>query len=171
VALGLATIAALSRGETVRLPRFDKGRDDRVPESNWPVAPSGTQVLLLEGWCLGAAPEPEARLSQPVNKLEAAEDPDGMWRRYANRVLAEAYPALWARIDQLIFLAAPGWAVVAQWREQQEADLRRQASGAMTPAQVARFIQHYERLTRWMLADMPDRADLTLRLDVERRVI
>lgn len=171
VALGLATIDALARGETVRLPCFDKGRDDRTPESDWPMAHAGAQVLLLEGWCLGAAPEPEARLIHPVNQLEAAEDPDGTWRRYANRALAEEYPALWERIDHLVFLAAPDWAVVAQWREQQEADLRRHASGAMNPAQVARFIQHYERLTRWMLAELPDRADLTLCLDAERRVI
>jgi len=41
----------------------------------------------------------------------------------------------------------------------------------MSPEQVARFIQHYERLTRWMLAELPGRADLTLRLDHERRVI
>lgn len=171
VALGLATIAALARGEAARLPRFDKGRDDRAPEGEWPLAPADTQVLLLEGWCLGAAPQPAADQALPVNSLEAAEDPDGTWRGYANAALARDYPALWQRIDRLIFLAAPDWAVVAQWREQQEAELRQRAPAAMTPAEVTRFIQHYERLTRWMLAELPSRADLTLRLDTERRVI
>ena len=76
-----------------------------------------------------------------------------------------------ARIDRLIFLAAPDWAVVGEWRDQQEADLRQQSPSAMTPVEVARFIQHYERLTRWMLAEMPKRADLTLRLDRQRQVI
>ena len=171
VALGLATIAALARGEAARLPRFDKGCDDRAPEGEWPLASADTQVLLLEGWCLGAAPQPAADLALPVNSLEAAEDPDGTWRGYANTALSRDYPALWARIDRLIFLAAPDWAVVAQWREQQEAELRQRAPAAMTPAEVTRFIQHYERLTRWMLAELPDRADLTLRLDTERRVI
>lgn len=171
IALGLATIAALARGEPARLPRFDKGRDDRAPESGWPHVPAGTQVLLLEGWCLGAAPQPEAELVLPVNALEAAEDPDGTWRGFANTALARDYPALWQQIDRLIFLAAPDWAVVAKWREQQEAELRQRAPEAMTPAEVTRFIQHYERLTRWMLAELPDRADLTLRLDTERRVI
>lgn len=168
VALGLATIDALARGEAVPLPRFDKGRDDRAPAQEWPVAPMDTQVLLLEGWCLAAAPQPDADLLGPVNALEAAEDPEGIWRRHANAALARDYPALWRRIDRLIYLAAPDWAVVAQWREQQEAELRLQAPGAMTPQQVARFIQHYERLTRWMLAELPDRADLTLQLDRQR---
>lgn len=171
VALGLATIAALARGEAALLPRFDKGCDDRVPESDWPRAPAGTQVLLLEGWCLGAAPQPEAALAVPVNDLEAREDPDGTWRRHANAALAGEYRQLWARIDRLVFLAAPDWEVVADWREQQEAELRQTAPGAMTPDEVARFIQHYERLTRWMLAELPGRADLTLRLDRQRRVI
>lgn len=171
VPLGLATIGALARGEAVPLPRFDKGDDDRVPESEWPLAPADTQVLLLEGWCLSAAPQPEAELVRPMNALEAAEDPDRTWRRAVNAALARDYPALWRQIDRLVFLAAPDWSVVAEWREQQEAELRQHAPGAMTPEQVARFIQHYERLTRWMLAELPQRADLTLRLDRQRRVI
>ena len=171
VALGLATIDALARGEPAALPRFDKGRDDRAPERDWPRAPADTQVLLLEGWCLGAAPQPAADLALPVNALEADEDPDGTWRGHANTALARDYPALWARIDRLIFLAAPDWEVVAAWREQQEAELRQRAPAAMSPTEVTRFIQHYERLTRWMLAELPDRADLSLRLDHARRVI
>lgn len=171
VALGLATIAALRAGEPARLPRFDKGRDDRAPARDWPAAPAGTQVLLLEGWCLGAPPQPAADLALPVNALEATEDPAGIWRHYTNAALAGPYQALWGQIDRLLFLAAPGWEVVAEWREQQEAQLREHAPGAMSPAQVARFIQHYERLTRWMLLELPARADLTLRLDRQRRVI
>lgn len=171
VALGLSTIAALRNGEPARLPRFDKGRDDRAPERDWPAAPAGTQVLLLEGWCLGATPQPAAELALPVNGLEAAEDAEGTWRRHANAALAGDYQALWRQVDRLLFLAAPDWAVVAEWREQQEAELRRHAPGPMAPAEVARFIQHYERLTRWMLAELPARADLTLRLDQQRRVI
>lgn len=170
-ALGLATIDALARGEPAALPRFDKGRDDRAPERDWPRAPADTQVMLLEGWCLGAAPQPAADLALPVNALEADEDPDGTWRGHVNTALARDYPALWARIDRLIFLAAPDWEVVAEWREQQEAELRQRAPAAMSPAEVTRFIQHYERLTRWMLAELPDRADLSLRLDHARRVI
>ncbi|MFN5902783.1 MAG: kinase [Novosphingobium sp.] len=171
VALGLATITALARGEAVRLPRFDKGRDDRVPESEWPTAEAETQVLLFEGWCLGAPPQPEGALTNPVNALEAAEDPAGIWRRHANTALAVDYPVLWQQIDRLIFLGAPDWSVVADWREQQEADLRQTAAGAMTPAQVERFIQHYERLTRWMLEELPGRTDLTVRLGPNRKIL
>lgn len=170
VALGLETIAALERGEAAPLPRFDKSADDRAPREGWPLAPAGTQVLLLEGWCVGARPLPD--VSEPVNALETLEDPSGLWRSHANAALAGEYQHLFARIDLLVLLAAPGWEVVAKWREQQEAELRAKGGAAvMNPAQVSRFIQHYERLTRWILEEMPMRADLTVRLGPDREVL
>ncbi|MBS3927728.1 MAG: kinase [Sphingomonadales bacterium] len=172
IALGLETRAALERGEAVPLPRFDKGNDERAPIESWPSAPEGTRVLLLEGWCLGARPQEPESLAQPVNALEADEDPKGLWRAHANAALAGPYQALFARIDSLVLLAAPDWEVVAKWREQQEAELRATgATRAMDPAAVERFIQHYERLTRWILEEMPVRADLVVRLDENREVL
>lgn len=170
VVLGLVTLDKLSRGEAAPLPRFDKAADDRAPEEAWPLAPDGTQVLLLEGWCLGARPQGDVTV--PVNALEAVEDPDAVWRSHANSALAGEYQALFARIDLLVLLAAPGWDIVERWREQQEAELRaRGGARVMSPEEVTRFIQHYERLTRWILAEMPQRADLTVRLGENREVL
>jgi D-glycerate 3-kinase len=173
VALGLAVIDALARGEAVRLPRFDKGADDRMPEAEWTRAPAGTGLLIFEGWCVGARPQAAAALVEPVNRLEAEEDADGRWRGYVNAALAGPYQTLFARIDALAFLAAPDFAVVAQWREQQEAALRARGGGAgvLAPAGVLRFIQHYERITRAMLEKMPGRANMTVRLGVDRGVV
>ena len=170
IALGLGVLDALVRGEAAPLPRFDKALDERLPPAAWPSAPADTQVVLLEGWCLGARAQPAEALAAPVNPLEQREDPAAIWRGHANAALSGPYRQLFARIDQLILLAAPSWEVVAHWREQQEAELRERASGAMTPLQVRRFIQHYERLTRWILEEMPGRVDLTVRLDAARRM-
>jgi D-glycerate 3-kinase len=41
----------------------------------------------------------------------------------------------------------------------------------MSDAAVARFIQHYERLTRHVLMEMPARADLVIRLADDRSVV
>lgn len=173
VALGLAVIAALDRGEAAALPRFDKGRDDRAPQSEWPMAQAGTRLLILEGWCVGATPQTDEALAAPVNDLEAREDADGRWRAFVNAALAEDYQALFGRSDALVLLAAPGFEMVAQWRGEQEAALRARvgdADGVMDAAQLARFIQHYERLTRHMLAEMPGRATLTIALRPDRSV-
>ena len=171
VMLGMCIIDALARGEAAALPRFDKSADDRMPRERWGMAAAGTRLLILEGWCVGARAQGDAALARPVNALEASEDADGRWRTYVNAALAGEYRLLFDRIDALAFLAAPDFAVVERWRNEQEEGLRaRGGAGVMGPAQVARFIRHYERLTRHMLAEVPGRADLTIHLRADRSV-
>lgn len=171
VALGRRTLAALERGEAAPLPRFDKARDDRLPEAEWPRAPAACRLLLLEGWCVGARPQDEAALAEPVNPLERLEDAEAIWRTHANAALAGEYQHLFARLDPLILLAAPGFGIVRRWRGEQEAALLRDdpgAPGAMDAAALDRFVSHYERLTRHILAEMPARASLVAWLDEAR---
>ena len=171
-ALGIAVLDALVAGQPVALPRFDKATDDPVPRDRWPAAPAGSRLVILEGWCIGAVAEPAAALADPVNALERDEDAQGLWRRAVNAHLATDYPALFGRIDRLILLAAPSFDVVLGWRIEQEQALRRaRGGGGMDDATLTRFVQHYERLTRHILREMPARADLTIRLDERRRAV
>lgn len=170
-ALGEALIDALTHGAgPVAMPRFDKGGDDRLDASWWPTLEAPVDVVLFEGWCVGAEPEPVAALTAPVNDLERQQDPDGRWRRAVNDALSVYRDGLFAAIEALVFLAVPDFAAVLRWREAQEAQLRQHAAGAMTPDQVSRFVAHYERLTRAMLRQAPATADLILRLDGGHRV-
>jgi D-glycerate 3-kinase len=160
VALGHRVIDALLAGTgPVAVPRFDKGRDEPAATSAIVAAP--VDVLLFEGWCIGATPQPESTLTQPVNALESMEDPDLTWRRAVNAALAGDYARLFARLDLLVALVAPDFSVVSGWRRQQELRLRRVGQG-MDDAALDRFIQHYERLSRHMLATMPGQADITV---------
>jgi D-glycerate 3-kinase len=168
IALACAVLDALGRPEVVRLPSFDKARDEPRPAADWREVRGPVDVVIFEGWCVGARPEPEARLAAPVNTLERDRDPDGVCRSYVNRQLAEAYPALFGRLDALALIAAPGFDIVQAWRTEQEHKLRARAGGGMSDAEVAEFIQHYERLTRWILDEMPARADWTVRLASDR---
>ncbi len=175
VALGEAVLADLRRGRPVSLPRFDKAIDDRLPQSTWPRV-EGARLVIFEGWCVGARPQPDAALKGPVNALEDEEDPDEIWRRHVNDALRDHYSRLFD-LDALVLLAAPGFEVVYQWRLQQEQALAidiaagRRAGRAMGDDEVLRFIQFYQRLTQHILREMPSRADLVVRLDVNRRVI
>ncbi|MBS0387238.1 MAG: kinase [Proteobacteria bacterium] len=175
IALALQVVESLQRAGEVALPAFDKARDERRAPQDWPSVAAPVQVVLFEGWCLCAAPQAAAALARPVNELEAHEDADGGWRRYVNTALAGDYRRLCNLFDYRVFLAAPGFDVVYQWRLQQEQQLRQQvaAQGAdtsrmMSDAQLGRFVRHYERLTRHMLEDMPARADVVIRLDSAR---
>jgi D-glycerate 3-kinase len=176
VGLGLETLDALAKGGAVALPSFDKGCDDRRPRTEWPVFPGGARVAILEGWCVGAAPQDDAALVEPVNALERDEDPQGIWRGYVNARLRDEYRPLFARLSPLVLLRAPSFECVRSWRLEQEHKLRdrvRAAGGdesrVMDDAGVTRFIAHYERLTRHILQEMPGRADQVLPIDAQRR--
>lgn len=171
LALGASVFAPLRNGSAgLRLPRFDKACDDRAPEADWPVIRAPLDVLLFEGWCVGAAPQSAAELSAPVNRLEAEEDADGLWRRHVNAALEGPYRALFGAIDMLIMLAAPGFEAVLGWRLEQEHKLRVRTGGGMSDCEVARFVMHYERLTRHLLADLPGRADVVVSLEADHAV-
>lgn len=159
--------------DSVALPVFDKAVDDRVPEHDWTVVDAPVDIVLFEGWCVGARPEDVAALETPVNTLEELEDADGAWRYFVNEQLGGAYAGLWERLDALIMLRIPSFEMVFAWRALQEEKLRQSAeslSAGQDEAELERFIRHYERLTCHMLATMPDYADLTIDIDAAHRM-
>jgi D-glycerate 3-kinase len=175
VELAQATIDSLASDEPTLLPSFDKAIDDRRPRRAWREVQGPMRVVILEGWCVGARPQSQSALAQPVNALERDEDPRGVWRNHVNEALATRYRALFDRLAPLVLLAAPSFEVVHGWRAEQERKLREQlardggdASRTMDDAGIARFISHYERVTRHILAEMPQRADHLISLDSRR---
>jgi D-glycerate 3-kinase len=178
VALGLRTLESLTRPGRTSIPRFDKARDDRLPESVWPEVDGPCDVVLFEGLWIGLPPLDEASLRAPINTLEAIEDPDGVWRRHANRALADCYPALFARTELLVHVQVPDFACVKRWRSGAEHALRARLlargedpSRLMDAAALARFFDHYERFTAHAMAHMPGSADAVLQVDREHRVV
>lgn len=174
VALACATIdglRAISEGDVVRLPCFDKIADRRLPPSRWPRIARHPDLILLEGWFLKVPAQEDADLGAPINALERDEDGDGTWRRYVNRALADDYTPLWERIDRLLFLHGPGFEIVPEWRWQQEVTL--QASQpqrhAMDRPAVDRFVMFFERVSRQALRTLPAIADWRIELDAMRR--
>jgi D-glycerate 3-kinase len=171
VILAAAVLDSL-RGHTVTpVPVFDKATDERLPKTRWRSIEGPLDVVLLEGWCVGARPEPLDRLLQSINPLERRDDPSRAWRSYVNRQLAEGYQGLFGRLDRLVLLQAPGFEVVRDWRVEQEQKLRERTGAGMSDAEVGRFVQHYERLTRWILEEMPGRADWVVPLKPDRTPI
>lgn len=152
------------------LPDFDKRGDDRRPADCWRRFQGRPSAILIDAWCLAALPEDEAALAVPVNDLERERDPDGRWRGAVNGFVAGAYAAFAARFDAVLFLQAPGFEGVLDWRAGQEADLLGVAPADLPAAERARlagFIQYFERVTRRMLAGGV-RADVTVKLDRNR---
>jgi D-glycerate 3-kinase len=170
VALGVEVLAALASAPEILLPRFDKATDDRKPLDEWTKVTGPADVIIFEGWCVGARPQPSEALAAPVNDLEHERDPDGVWRRYANDALAGPYRALFDPIGFQTLMLAPGFETILGWRQQQEHDLIAKGGKGQTDAELAVFVQYYERLTRWMAQEMPARADAVAQLDPDRNV-
>lgn len=176
VALFDVTLDALCQADAssrTPLPRFNKLADDRAPPAEWPVFEGKPDLILIDGWCLGAEPVGRNELDEPVNDLEAKEDPDGVWRRAVNQSLRLDYLPRCMRCDAVINLAAPDWETVTNWRR--AAERAHYAAAKQKPpedleSRMSRFMSHYERVTRSMMAGMR-RADLVIQLDAERSIL
>ena len=160
-----AAIDDLRAGETVTTPVFDKGSDDRSAQTRKITGP--VDVILVEGWCVDAPAQDDVALENPINALERNEDPDGVWRRYVNKRLKTDYKDLFSRLDRLIMLRVDSMESVFENRLRQERKLRAarpDARNIMSDEEVARFIQHYERITRHCLDRLPMSADIVIDL-------
>ena len=156
--------------DKILIPDFDKRGDDRRPVRDWRIFIGRPRVILIDAWCLGAAAEEEDALIEPVNALERDLDSDGRWRRAVNGFVTGSYAEFAAKFDAILFLQAPAFDVVLDWRSQQEADLLGVAPSRLATeerAKLAVFIQYFERITRHMLAGGV-RADVTVQLDRNR---
>lgn len=167
------SLRSASPEQRTRLPLFDKRCDDRAPESQWPVFVGRPDAIVLEGWMLGALPDTGAGTANPINSLEEQEDRDGAWRQWQESHLASNYSALWQRADSFFHIVAPDFDQVLGWRIQQEETTIAIAPGSL-PADrrqwVARFVQHFERVTRRMIEGrrMPG---VAVCVDAERHVV
>lgn len=170
IGLGFDIVEDVLTGRAFTLPRFDKAADDRATVGTHVSGP--VDVLLIEGWCVGAKPQDDAALALPVNTLEAEEDEEGLWRYVVNRHLGADYAKMFGLIDLLVMLKVESFDAAHANRALQEAKLRTarpDAPALMDKTALARFVAHYERLTRWMLAEMPQRADIVFEIDAEQR--
>lgn len=147
------------RPTRIELPTFDKGLDDRAG-SRWVTGP--VDLVVLEGWCVGAEPVEAGHLEPAINALEAERDPDGRWRRYVNEQLGGSYARCFSLLESLVYLRVPDLAAVGRWRLEQEQS--RPASQRLDAAAIDRFVEHYERVTLAMMDSLPGCADLTVEL-------
>ena len=159
----LNQVASGGMPRKISVPTFDKAQDDRGPNKSAYVG-----KLVLEGWCLGAVAQSDQDLHEPVNELEKEEDRSGEWRSWVNSQLQSRYHRLWQKVDFWIRLIPPSFTSVFEWRKKQEEqlDIRKR----MSDTDLKRFIQHYERLTRWQWESEKLLPGLEIHLDENHRV-
>jgi len=155
--------AAQDKSNKIQVPRFEVD----------PTFPKPLPNHWYQGMSIGVGVDANDHVwivhrPDTVNALEAAEDPTGTWRREVNRRLATDYAELFGRIDMLVMLKVPDFAAVRANRRLQEQKLGA-GPAVMDDAALDRFLAHYQRLTEWMFAEMPPRADILLDIGRDQR--
>ena len=165
--------------EDVLVPRFDKTIDDRCNTKDFIRVSNPLDLIVLEGWCLGAKAQKRAVLEFDINNLEREFDPNFIWRKYVNNCIAGPYQKLFSYIDHWIMLRAPSFDQVLIWRLEQEKKLMERhlesgiemAHGIMNAIEISSFVQHYQRITEFILDDLPARVHHLYQLDKDRIVV
>jgi len=156
----------------VYVPRFDKSIDDRFQKSKWQKISKKPDLIIFEGWCVGAKAQTKKQLLKPINILEKNNDSKLIWRTKVNNELNNNYRKIFSKIDCLVFLKVPNFECVYKWRLLQENKLKLTSKGKkiMSPKQVREFIMYYERITKQMLEDLSKNAYAVLSLDKKHRL-
>ena len=154
------------------IPKFDKSKDDRLSKNKWTKVKKRPDILIFEGWCLGAKHQTKKKLNKITNLLEKNYDKRLIWRTKVNNELKKRYKKIFRIINKLIFLEAPNFDYIYKWRLLQEKKLAKNKSGKkiMSKSQIKNFIMHYERITRQMLIDLKSNSNVVVKIDKRHKL-
>jgi D-glycerate 3-kinase len=155
-----------------KIPKFNKGIDSRASKNKWLKVSKKPNIVIFEGWCVGAEPQKKKDLLTPINELEKYYDKKKVWRNRVNQELKFNYKKIFRLIDKIIFLKVPSFKHVFKWRLLQEKKLRITSKGKkiMTDNQIKRFIMFYERLTKHMLKTLTYKANSIIKIDTKHKL-
>ena len=151
----------------IKLPKFEKAMDNRLEKKYWFNIKQKPEIVILEGWCVGARPQSNSLIKRPINILEKYEDKDLKWRKYVNEKLKKEYKKLFAMVDHFIFMKIPNFNVVLKWRLLQENKLKKKShlqKEIMSYNEIKRFIMFYQRITLQMIKDLSKSASVFMLL-------
>ena len=157
----------------IKLPKFDKSKDDRLNKKYWFNIKERPEIVILEGWCVGAKPQSNPLIKKPKNILEKYEDQNLIWRKHVNEKLKREYKKLFAIIDHYIFMKIPNFDMVFKWRLLQENKLRKKSryrKKIMSYKEIKRFIMFYQRITLQMIKDLSKSASIVMLLSKNHEI-
>jgi D-glycerate 3-kinase len=154
------------------IPRFDKSIDERCLKNKWIKVLKKPDIVIFEGWCVGAIPQKKFNLKKSINELEKFEDKNLIWRKKVNKELNNMYKKIFSLIDELIFLKVPSFEHVFKWRLLQERKLKKRSKGkkVMNNKEIKKFIMYYERITRKMIKTLGPKAKILINIDAKHRL-
>ena len=159
----------------IKLPTFNKAIDDRFNKKHWFDLKDKPDVIIFEGWCVGAKSEKNNSLKKTINSLERVKDDKQIWRKYVNQQLKIKYKNLYSQLNCLIYLKAKNFSLLQKWRLKQERKLllkskKNSRLKIMNKEDVLNFMQTYQRITQNMFKNMPKYASIILNLNSNHQI-
>jgi len=159
----------------IKIPNFNKAIDDRFPKKNWYNIKQRPDVIIFEGWCVGARAESNKTLKRAINSLEKVNDQKLIWRKYVNNQLKNSYKKLYSQLNCLIYLKAKNFSLLQKWRMKQENKLwlktkKKSNHKIMSKGDVINFMQTYQRITQNMFKFAPKYSTIILNLNSNHQI-
>ena len=154
----------------ITTPLFDKLIDDRIKFNK--TIKTKCDILFLEGWCCGSSEIPKKFLYKNINNLEKINDPKNQWRNFYNKKLKIEYKKLFKLFDELIFLKTSSFDNVYKWRLKQEKtnQSKNKKLKRMSANEIKVFVQHYEKITKWMIKDLNKKAQIVIQFEKNHKI-
>ena len=157
------------------VPKFNKAIDDRYKKSLWYKLRSKPDVIIFEGWCVGAKAQTNKQLKKPINSLERVYDQSIKWRSHVNNQLKTKYNILFKQLDELLYLKAKNFNLLRNWRLKQERKLCVQTKSKkklkiMSSGDVINFMQTYQRITQQMFKDAVKNSSIIINLNSNHQI-
>ena len=161
--------------KSLKLPKFDKAIDDRCKKSSWYTIKKRPDIIIFEGWCVGARSQKNIILKKPVNSLEKSNDQNLFWRKYVNDQLKKKYKKLFSYLDCLLYMKAKNFSLLQKGRLKQEKKLwikskNKKNLKLMSKGDVINFMQTYQRITQNMFEDVPKYASIIIKLNSNHQI-
>jgi len=161
--------------KSLEVPTFNKAIDDRCSKSLWHKVKTKPDVVIFEGWCVGARAQLSSQLKKPINSLEKVYDQGAKWRIYVNNQLKNKYKTLFNQLDGLLYLKAKNFNLLREWRLKQERKLGVQTKNKknlkiMSSGDVINFMQSYQRITQQMFKDALKSSSIIMNLNSNHQI-
>ena len=161
--------------KSIKLPRFNKATDDRYNKKLWYSVKRRPDVIIFDGWCVGAKAEQNYSLKTPINSLEKLKDQKQIWRRYVNKQLKSKYKKLYDQLNCLLFIKAKNFSLLRQWRIKQEKKLSLKSKRSnklkiMSDKEIINFMQTYQRITQNMFKNAPKYSSAVIDLNENHQI-
>ena len=161
--------------KNITVPKFNKAIDDRCKKSLWYKLKFKPDVVIFEGWCVGAKAQTDSQLKKPINLLEKVCDQGVKWRTHVNNQLKKKYKTLFKQLNGLLYLKAKNFKLLRNWRLKQERKLKAQTKikknlKIMNSDDVLNFMQTYQRITQQMFKETIKNSSIVMNLNDNHQI-